>query len=69
MISIARARAMLDARKISAVELAGMDLEAIERQNPALSAFITVTRETALDAARRADERIAAGGDIPPLCG
>jgi aspartyl-tRNA(Asn)/glutamyl-tRNA(Gln) amidotransferase subunit A len=69
MISITRIRGLLDSKKISVAELSGMYLGAVKRRNPELSAFITVTEEEALAAARRADEKIAAGGDIPPLCG
>jgi aspartyl-tRNA(Asn)/glutamyl-tRNA(Gln) amidotransferase subunit A len=69
MTSITEIRALLDARKISAVELAKIYLDAVKRENPALSAYITVTEDAALDAARRADERIGAGESVPPLCG
>jgi aspartyl-tRNA(Asn)/glutamyl-tRNA(Gln) amidotransferase subunit A len=54
--------AQLRARKLSSVELVGEFLARIERNQGALNAFITVTREAALDAARAADRTLAAGG-------
>lgn len=59
--SLTELRAALDARKISAVELATLFLERIAQHNPTLNAFITVDRDGALAAARAADARIAEG--------
>jgi len=59
--SLTELRAALDTRKISSAELATLFLDRIERLQPTLNAFITVDREHALDAARAADARIAAG--------
>ncbi len=50
--------ALLARRKISPVELTGIFLRRIERQNPALNAFLAVTAETALAAARRAEKQL-----------
>ena len=50
--------ALLAKRKISPVELTELFLRRIERQNPALNAFLTVTAETALAAARRAEKQL-----------
>ncbi len=58
----------LAAKQISAVELASLFLDRIERFNPALNAFITVDRERTLTQARAADARIAAG-KAGPLTG
>ncbi|NMG53606.1 Asp-tRNA(Asn)/Glu-tRNA(Gln) amidotransferase subunit GatA [Aromatoleum aromaticum] len=66
--SLTELRAALDAGKISSVELATLFLDRIERLDPALNAFITVDRDGALEAARAADARIAAG-DAGPLTG
>ena len=63
--SLPELRRALDARKISAVELAGLFLDRIDALDPALNAFITVDREGALAAARAADARIAAGSAGP----
>ena len=63
--SLPELRRALDARQISAVELAGLFLDRIDALNPALNAFITVDREGALAAAHTADQRIAAGSAGP----
>jgi aspartyl-tRNA(Asn)/glutamyl-tRNA(Gln) amidotransferase subunit A len=51
----------LAAREISSVELARHFLARIERLNPSLNAVITLTADQALEAARAADRRLAAG--------
>lgn len=61
-------RALRD-RKISSTELTREALAQIERLNPKLNAFITVTGESALESARRADAELAAGADRGPLHG
>src|ERR1700690_1166565 len=50
--------ALLAKRKISPVELTELFLLRIQRQNPALNAFLTVTAEHALAAARAARKSI-----------
>ncbi len=59
----------LRAREISAVELARESLKTIQAEQPRLNAFITITEETALEQARRADEDFAKGIDRGPLQG
>ncbi|HEY4085052.1 MAG TPA: amidase [Bryobacteraceae bacterium] len=59
----------LRAREISAVELARESLKTIHAEQPRLNAFITITEETALEQARRADEDFAKGIDRSPLQG
>jgi aspartyl-tRNA(Asn)/glutamyl-tRNA(Gln) amidotransferase subunit A len=67
-LTLAELNEGLRARRFSSVELARHFLARIERFNPALNAFITVTVEQALAAAQRADELIPSG-DAPPLAG
>ena len=59
------ARALLDRREISALELLEAHLAQIERLEPTLHAFITVAPELARRQARAADDRLARGeGDL-----
>lgn len=58
----------LRARRFSSVELTRHFLERIERLNPELNAFVTVTGEQALAAAMRADQQLASG-NAGPLTG
>jgi aspartyl-tRNA(Asn)/glutamyl-tRNA(Gln) amidotransferase subunit A len=58
-LSLAEASALLRERKVSAVELTRACLARIERLNPRLNAFITVTAEQALNEAKAADAQIA----------
>jgi aspartyl-tRNA(Asn)/glutamyl-tRNA(Gln) amidotransferase subunit A len=58
---LAELSAGLKAKRFSSVELTRHFLSRIERHNPALNAFITVTGEAALANAAQADRDIAAG--------
>jgi aspartyl-tRNA(Asn)/glutamyl-tRNA(Gln) amidotransferase subunit A len=60
-LTIAEARAALDRKELSAAELAEAHLEAIGKANEALNAFVLVTPERALEAAKASDARIARG--------
>ena len=60
---------MLSAKQISCTELTQKYLDAIERDNGALNAYVKVTPEVALAAAKKVDERIAAGIPLAPLTG
>ena len=55
--------------KCSARELPLACLKRIEACEPAVHAFLTVTREKALTAADRIDARRAAGEELPLLAG
>lgn len=63
--TLAELAAGLRARRFSSVELVTHFLARIERSNPELNAFITVTAEEALRAAEAADKRLAAGEGGP----
>ena len=68
-LSIAAAAEMIRARRLSPVELTRACLDTIERLNPALNAFITVTAESALEEARAAEKEITGGSVRGPLHG
>ena len=64
-LTAVQARALLDRREISALELLEAHLAQIERLEPTLHAFITVAPELARRQARAADDRLARGeGDL-----
>ena len=54
-----RLRELLDRQAVSSVELTELFLRRIEALNPQLNAFLTVTAEEALAAARAADEKLS----------
>jgi len=64
-LTIAELSAGLHARRFSSVELTRSLLARIARLNDVLNAFLTVTEEAALAAARRADETLQAGRGGP----
>ena len=66
-LTLAAARDMLRAKDVTSVELTQACLTEIENSG-ALNAFVHQTPELALDRARGADVRIAAG-DAPDMCG
>src|ERR1700723_3257730 len=67
--TIAGVRAALQARKISARELAGEFYARIERRNPELNAYLTLSPDRAYAQADRVDAAIARGDVLPPLAG
>jgi aspartyl-tRNA(Asn)/glutamyl-tRNA(Gln) amidotransferase subunit A len=68
-LTIARAAKALRARELSPLELTESYLRRIERLNPRVNAYITVTAERARADARRATEELAAGKIRGPLHG
>lgn len=69
MRTILEAGKALRAREVSSRELTQTMLGRIERLNPQLNAFLTVTSERAMADAGRADAELAAGQDRGPLHG
>ena len=67
--SLGELAAALKARKVSAVELATLFLDRIDRLNPQLNAFIALDREKTLAQARAADASGKVGADDTPLAG
>jgi aspartyl-tRNA(Asn)/glutamyl-tRNA(Gln) amidotransferase subunit A len=69
LLSIGQAARLLRRKEISPVELVDACLARIERLNPSLNAFITVTRESARRQARAAEREIRRNGPRSPLHG
>ena len=69
MLTLVDAAEQIRTRRLSSVELTHECLDRIERFNPTLNAFITVTADLALDAARHAQAEIIAGNYRGPLHG
>ncbi len=69
MESILSTATALRARQISCVELITERLRLIGEYDPQVKAFLTLTADTALDAARAADQELASGHDRGPLHG
>jgi aspartyl-tRNA(Asn)/glutamyl-tRNA(Gln) amidotransferase subunit A len=67
--SAARQAALVRAKEVSPVELVRAYLERIEALDDRLHAYITVTREAAQQAARRAEEAVMGGAPLGPLHG
>ena len=68
-LDLTQAAALLRGKKLSPVELTRACLARIEKLNPALNAFITVTAEAALEQARAAEQEIQRGAWRGPLHG
>ena len=68
-MTIAEAGRSLRSRQVSSLELTNRCLDQIEKQNPRLNAFITVTAENARKRAQELDRELAAGQDRGPLHG
>jgi aspartyl-tRNA(Asn)/glutamyl-tRNA(Gln) amidotransferase subunit A len=69
MLSLVEAAEQIRSRNLSSVELTRECLDRIERMNPKLDAFITVTSDLAMEQAERADAEIMAGNWRGPLHG
>ena len=68
-MSIREAADLIRAKKISPVELTTACLARIDRLNPVLNAFITITAESALKQAREAEAEVTRGNWRGPLHG
>jgi aspartyl-tRNA(Asn)/glutamyl-tRNA(Gln) amidotransferase subunit A len=68
-LSLTEASALIKARRLSPVDLTRAILDRIDRLDARVGAFITVTREQALAAARAAEQDIARGTYRGPLHG
>lgn len=68
-LSVGEASELVRRKKVSPVELASACLQRIERLNPTINAFITVTAESAMQEAREAERQIQHGQWRGPLHG
>ena len=68
-LTIQEASSQIKRKKVSPVELTGLFLERIEKLNPTLNAFVTLTEERALADARVAEKEIGRGRYRGPLHG
>ncbi len=66
---IEKIQSMLTHGEITCVELTKKYLNAIETANSQLNAYVKITPETALDTAKKVDEKIARGESLLPLEG
>ena len=67
--TIGRVSKLLESGEVSPVELATATLERIERLDPSLNGYTTVTADYAMERARRAEEEIRQGKYRGPLHG
>ena len=68
-LSIQRAHELLTSREISSEELTHAYLARIQRLDPQVKSYVTVSGELALEQARDADRRIKTGEGVTPLTG
>lgn len=66
-LTIASAKDLLSSKQVSAVELTKTYLDRIRNIDETLNAFITVTEEHALTEAKKADDKLKKGEDLPLL--
>jgi aspartyl-tRNA(Asn)/glutamyl-tRNA(Gln) amidotransferase subunit A len=68
-LTIDQIRQGLQSKSFSATELAHQVLKFAEAENPTTNALLTISHDRALEAARRVDQKIAAGESAGPLAG
>jgi amidase len=68
-ISATELAQLIRRKQLSAREVVGAHLARIEAINPKVNAIVTLAADRAMEAARRADERLASGGTVGPLHG
>ena len=62
-------RALIADGRVSPVEITELYLSRIERLDPSLNSYLTVTAERAMEAARKAEQAVARGDELGPLHG
>ena len=68
-LTVAKVASAIRSRKVSPLDLTRLTLERIQRLNPILNAYVTITGEDALAAAKKAEEEMAQGRYRGPLHG
>jgi len=68
-LTIAQAHQGLKKREFSAVELCRAHLDSIKNKNKEIFAFLAVREDSTLNEAKKADDLIASGKDVPMLAG
>lgn len=68
-LSIQEIHELLSSRKISSEEITRAHLERIQRLDPQIKSYVTVSDQLALEQAREADKRIKTGEGLTPLTG
>ena len=68
-LTIAQLSELLQRRAVSPVEVTQAYLERIQKLNPKLNSYLTITTERALQDAKTAETRIRKGGSMGPLDG
>lgn len=68
-LSIQQAHELLSSRKISSKELTRAYLDRIQRLDPQIKSYVTVSEELAFEQARDADQRLKSGERLTPLTG
>jgi aspartyl-tRNA(Asn)/glutamyl-tRNA(Gln) amidotransferase subunit A len=68
-LSIQQAHELLSNREISSEELTRAYLERIQRLDPQIKSYVTLSEEVALNQARNADQHIKTPEDVTPLTG
>jgi aspartyl-tRNA(Asn)/glutamyl-tRNA(Gln) amidotransferase subunit A len=68
-LSVRETHELLTSRQISSQELTRAHLERIQRLDPQIKSYVTVSEEIALEQAKEADQRIRADKGLTPLTG
>src|SRR6266542_4947667 len=68
-LSIQETHQLLSSRKISSAEITKAYLERIQRLDPQIKSYVTISEELALEQAREADQRLKTSEDVTPLTG
>ncbi len=68
-LSVRKAHEMLVNKEVSSIELTSAVLANIQRLDPIIKSYLTVTEEQALEQARQADIRLNSNKNITPLTG